>query len=300
MDKERSIDTSSLRARSVALRSVREQFHAWGYLEMPTPVMVNSPAMEEHLHPVSAGTGKYLRTSPEFGLKRVVSAGLPRVYEIGPCFRDEEKGPWHQTEFTMIEWYRVGGHITNMMDEVEQLLQTVATALNVEPPKRWERVTVSDLFKSICDIDLTTATANDLAPNRNLSWDDSFFVRWLDEIEASLPAAVHVRDWPASQAALAQIRTDRIWPTAVRFESYVNGIELANCFFELNNADIQRQRFAESNQRRVHANLAEHPVDQAFIKAVGKLPSTVGIAMGLDRVMAAVTGADSILPFRVP
>ena len=202
---------------------------AWGYLEVPTPSVVDSPAMEEHLYALGTSNGRSLRTSPEFALKRVVAAGLPRIYEIGSCFRDDEKGPWHSTEFLMLEWYRVGGHVTDLMQEVEALVHAVAQALGVTAPESWQRTSVRDCFRKHTGLDLATATAEDLTPKRVLSWDDAFFIRWLDDVEPNFPPAIHVHSWPASQAALAQVRADA-WPIAVRFESYLNGIELCNAF----------------------------------------------------------------------
>jgi len=281
------------------LRGIRRWFDERGYLEVPTPVLVPSPAMEEHLHPVRAAEG-WLRTSPEFALKRVVAAGLPRIYEIGPCFRDRERGPWHGREFTMLEWYRVGAGPAEVMDEVEAVVAAAARALDVPPPFPWRRVTVRDLFRQATGIDLAEASASDLSARDGDSWDDAFFRRWVEAVEPSLRGAVFVTEWPASQAALAQVRSDGEWPVAERFEAFLYGVELANGFHELIDAREQRRRFVEANLHRAAAGEAPHPVDEAFVEAVGRMPKVTGIALGVDRLVAALSGWDGIAPARIP
>jgi lysyl-tRNA synthetase class 2 len=285
------IDPRGLRARAAVLAAVRAFLAEHGYREVPTPALVPSPAMEEHLHALAVGGG-FLRTSPEFALKRAVAAGLPRVYELGPCFRAREHGPWHRQEFWMLEWYRAGAGLADLMDEVEALVARAAAALGVAGPARWERSTVPARFAAL-GLDLTTATAAELGARPGDSWDDAFFRRWLEQVEPALPPAVFVRDWPASQAALAQVRTDGPH-RAERFEAYLNGVELANAFLELIDAGEQRRRFEAANAARVAAGEPPHPVDEALIDAVGRMPPTAGIALGVDRLVAALLGWDGI------
>jgi len=293
------ISPEGLRARATVLRAVRRWFDDHGYLEVATPVLVPSPAMEEHLHPVQA-EGGWLRTSPEFALKRVVAAGLPRIYEIGPCFRDREHGPWHGREFTMLEWYRVGAGPAEVMEEVQAVVKAVAHAVGGPIPNPWRRVTVRDLFREVTGIDLAEASASDLSDHDGDHWDDAFFRRWVEEVEPRLHGAVFVTEWPASQAALAQVRSDGDWPVAERFEVFLNGVELANGFHELLDAHEQRRRFAEANLHRVAAGEEPHPVDEAFIEAVGRMPKVTGIALGLDRLVAALCGWNGIGPAQIP
>ncbi|MEZ4236101.1 MAG: amino acid--tRNA ligase-related protein [Myxococcota bacterium] len=291
-----AIDPAGLRARAAVLRAVRRTLDDRGYLEVPTPALVPSPAMEEFLHPVSAGGG-FLRTSPEFALKRVLAAGLGRIYEIGPCFRDRERGDWHGREFTMLEWYRVGASLPDLMDEVEGVVAAAAAAVGATVPA-WRRVTVRDLFRDVLGIDLAEAAASDLS-DHDEPWDDAFARRWVTDIEPSLTGAVFVTDWPASQAALARVRTDGDWPVAGRFEAYLHGVELANAFHELGDPAEQRRRFLSANAARVAAGEAPHPVDEALVDAVGRMPPTCGIAVGLDRLVAALCGWPGIGPGRV-
>jgi lysyl-tRNA synthetase class 2 len=291
-----ALSPEGLRARARALRAVRSWFDERGYLEVPTPALVCSPAMEEHLFALRA-EGGFLRTSPEFALKRVVAAGLHRVYEIGPCFRGRERGDWHGTEFTMLEWYRVGAELVDLMDEVEELVAASAHALGVPSP-RWRRTTVRQLFLDVTGIDLATASASELS-DRDDAWDDAFFRRWIEEVEPTLTGAVFVEDWPASMSALARVRGDAQWPVACRFEAFLNGVELANAFLELTDVAEQRRRFTSSKVARMSAGEEPHPIDERFVEAVGRLPRTAGIALGFDRLVAALLGWDGIAPGRV-
>jgi lysyl-tRNA synthetase class 2 len=291
-------DAPGLRDRAAVLAAIRRLLDSRGYLEVPTPVLVPSAALEEHLYPVSAAGG-LLRTSPEFALKRVVAAGLPRVYEIGPCFRDREQGPWHAREFTMLEWYRAGAGLADLMDETESVIGAAAAALGVPLPA-FQRLTVRELFQTYAGLDLATASADQLSPRDPHSWDDAFFRRWVDDVEPRLTGALIVHGWPASQAALAAVRTDGAWPVAERFEVFLDGIELANAFHELVDGRELLRRFAASNAARAAAGEAPHPVDLDLIDAVAKMPPTSGIAVGVERLVAALRGWPGIGAAQVP
>ncbi len=273
------------------LHALRTWFAEHGYLEVPTPTLVPSPAMEEHLFPVAA-SGGFLRTSPEFALKRAVASGLGRVYEIGPCFRDREDGPWHRREFLMCEWYRVGAELDDLMDEVEALVAAAASALGAPAPS-WRRATIREVFEEATGLDPAHASAEELS-GVDEPWDDAFLRRWVTDVEPSFTGGLFVRDWPASQAALARVRSDGEWPVACRFEVYLHGIELAYAFLELTDATEQRRRFAAANAARVAAGEPPNPVDEAFVEAVGRMPRTAGIALGVDRLVAVLAGWDGI------
>lgn len=292
------MNPDALRARSRALWATRAWMAGNGYVELPTPTLVPSPAMEPTLFGVPAGDG-WLRTSPEFALKRALAAGLGRVYEIGPCFRDREHGPWHRREFTMLEWYRAGAHLSDLMDEVEDLLATIADAIGRPRPTGWRRTTVRALFTEATGVDPWPLSAAALSPRDADSWDAGFFRRWLDEVEPRMTQPLFVSDWPASQAALARV-VERPWGrVAERFEVYLNGIELGNAFYELTDAEELRRRFVASAAARAADGEAPHAVDEALITAVGRMPPTAGIAMGFDRVVAVLAGWDGVAPGRV-
>ena len=278
----------AIRARGRCLAACRGWFADHGYVEVLTPCVVPSAAMEEHLHPVHLLDGGSLRTSPEFALKGAMAQGLGRIYEIGPCFRDREAGPWHRREFTLCEWYRAGAQLPDLMDEVVDLVDRAAAGLGVTPP-RWRRTTVHAAMLAATGLDLDDASPRDLS-GVDEGWDDAFARRWVTDVEPTLQGGVFVADWPPSQAALAQIWTSGARPVACRFEVYVDGIELANAFQELIDPVEQRRRFDRSNRARIAAGEAPHPVDEALITAVGRMPSTAGIALGVDRLVAILMG----------
>jgi elongation factor P--(R)-beta-lysine ligase len=254
--------------------------------------------MEEHLFALSAGD-KFLRTSPEFALKRVVASGLPRIYEIGPCFRGREHGPWHSTEFLLLEWYRVGAGLSDLMDEVEELVAQCAGALGVLAPTTWQRVSVRELFRRHTGLDLAEATAAEISEVDGDNWTNAFLRRWVNDIEPQLKGPTFVFDWPAELAALARVRDDGDWPTAQRFEVYLSGLELANAFWELIDSGEQERRFEAANESRQQMGEAPHPLDQKFIAAVGTMPPTSGIAMGIERLVACLCGYDCLAKTQV-
>ena len=275
-----------LRTRARAISAIRHWFETNGYLEVLTPTIVQSPAMEANLYAFKAANG-FLRTSPEFALKKALAEGLGRIYELGPCYRAKESGPWHQSEFTMLEWYRAGASIWDLMDEVESLFEQVAIALQAQPIQRWNRVSVRSLFLRHLSIDLAHASTEDLS-EQDPSWNDAFFRRWVDDIEPTLTKPTFVHGWPASQAALASIREDDTWPYAERFEVFVGGIELGNAFQELTHSGEQLHRCRSENLIRTGRGEPAHPIDPQFIEAVGRMPRAAGIAVGFDRLVAAL------------
>lgn len=257
------------------MRALRQWFDRAGYLEVHTPALVAAPAMEEHLYAVAAVDG-YLHTSPEFAMKRALAAGLCRIYQITPCFRDEERGAHHAREFTMLEWYRVGANGRDLMDEVESLIAAAATAVQAPSP-RFHRIAAHRLLEDTGD---------------PAAW----FYRWVDEVEPTLTAPTIVYDYPAWQPALARVRNGY----ADRFEVYLGGLELANAFHEELNPEVLRQRWLQTNRARQAAGRPPHPIDEGFLAAVGTMPRCAGIAMGIDRLVMALTGAPEIRDVQIP
>jgi len=293
-----AIDPEGLRQRAALLASVRAWFAEHGYLEVPTPSVVPSPALEAELYAFPAAGGA-LRTSPELALKRVLAAGLPRIVEIGPCFRAREHGPWHRAEFTMCEWYRAGASLVDLQHEVRELVEVARQAIGAPPIGPWRRATVRELVLEATGLDLLTATAAELSGRHDEDWDTAFFRRWVEDVEPTLTGPTFVEAWPASQAALATVRRDGPLPIAERFEVFVGGVELANAFQELGDADELRTRWTASNATRVARGEPPHPLDEAFLDAVSRLPRSAGIALGLDRLLAALLGWQGIGAGRV-
>lgn len=263
-----------LRARAHITRAIRRWLDDHGYLEVHTPCIVPAGAMEPYLEPVVVPGGQ-LHTSPEFALKRVVASGLGRVYQLGPCFREEEAGAHHSREFTLLEWYRVGAGTPELMDEVESLIAAAAESIGAAVP-RFERRRVSELLDDKGDA-------------------DAWFFEWVDRVEPTLTAPTIVYDYPAWQAALARLKG----PVADRFEVYLGGLELANAFAEEQSAAELRRRIEHATAVRTRLGRPPHPVDHAFLHAVDRLPRCAGIALGVDRLVMALTGTDHIAAVQV-
>ena len=264
-----------LRQRADILRALRVFLDAEGFLELQPPVLVPSPALEESLEPVRADGG-YLHTSPEFALKKALALGLPRIYAISPCFRAEEEGAHHAREFTLLELYLAGGRALDLEPVVEGLVAAAARAVGATVPA-FARTTCAELFR---------AHAGMAMPED----DDAWFRTWVERIDPALVAPTFVRDYPARHAALAEVRGD----VSERVEVYLGGLELGNGFSELRDPEELRARFLASGRARAARGRAPHPVDEGLIDASGRMPRCTGIAIGLDRLVMALTGARTI------
>lgn len=311
-----SLDVLKLRA--TLLDRVRAYFSARGVLEVDTPVLsaagatdpaINSFITTYHGPVPGAGRGSevrlYLHTSPEFPMKRLLAAGSGSIYQVCKVFRDGESGGSHNPEFTLLEWYRTGYDHFDLMDDVEQLLRAVLDGvMPVEPVDHW---TYRDLFLQITGMDPFAASVTDmqavlqghgLHDPVGLTVDDRD--AWLDllmthVIEPRLgPGLVFIRDYPASQAALAQLRPGQP-AVAARFEAYLGGIELANGYHELTDAAEQQQRFEQDNARRVVLGSEPVAMDGNLLAAMQNgLPDCAGVALGVDRLLMVATQAESI------
>lgn len=286
--------TANLALRSAVLRAVRQFFADRGFLEVETPVRVACPALELHIDAVPAD-GAYLRTSPELHIKRLLADGLPRVFELGPCFRRGERGERHNPEFTMLEWYRTHASYDDILADARQLLPYVflqakgETAcryrgrdIQVAPP--WHELTVRDAYRQFAGWD----------PVADFDA-DRFDLDMVEKIEPALPLdrPVVLRDFPPALAALARCRAGAT-PVAERWELYVGGLELANAFSELTDAGEQRRRFVACAEQRRARGREVYPIDEAFLEAVGRMPPSGGVAMGIDRLVMLVAGVDTI------
>ncbi len=268
-----------LRQRAAITSALRQWFNENGYLEVHTPALVDHPALEEHLEPVRVGS-KFLHTSPEFAMKRVLAHGLCRIYQIVPCFREEEHGIHHAREFTMLEWYRAGAGTDEIMDEVCDLVRAAAQSIDVPAP-RFQRQTVEQLRKQ--------------AGLRDTYDEQEWFFQWVDTVEPTLVTPTIVYNYPAWQSAMATLRDG----CADRFEVYLSGIEIANCIAEEGDARVLRERIDASRSKRLAENKAPHPIDENLLRETPLMPRTAGIAMGLDRLVMALTGEIDIAEVQV-
>jgi len=256
----------TLIARARILRAVRGWFEGQGFLEVDTPARVRSPGQEVHLDAIPAGSDRWLITSPEYHMKRLVAAGLPRIVQMGKCWRANEVGPHHRAEFTMVEWYRANAPLEALADDCEAILRVAATAAGRDPAALglaapFVRTTVRELWARHAGFALAgdedapalraQAAAAGVALGTAAAWDDVFYQVFLDRIEPHLAARgpTFVFDWPAPLAALARPKPGD--PRVVeRFELYAGGLELANAFGELTDAREQRRRFEEEARIR--------------------------------------------------
>jgi lysyl-tRNA synthetase class 2 len=283
-----------LASRAEIVQKIRIFFIKRGYLEVDTPALIPAPAPEEHIDAIAAGS-LYLQTSPELCMKRLLAAGYPKIFQICHCWRDKERGNRHLPEFTMLEWYRTGADYSELMIETIELLTDISSTYcndglllvngnNVDMKGEYDRITVREAFKRY------TATSMEKALK-----DDEFDLLMTERIEPylGLKHPTVICDYPAERAALARLKSEDP-SVSERFELYIAGMELANAFSELNNAEIQRERFIEESLRRAERNASPYPMPESFLAEIGSMPCSAGIAFGLDRFVMLLTGSETI------
>lgn len=304
-----------LQRRALIQRGVRAFFEARGYLEVETPYAVPTPGEEVHLRcfrtelerPDGERETRFLHTSPEFAMKRIVAESWLPVFQLARVWRNGERSALHEPEFTMLEWYRPGAGLSALMDETEALIRSVlppvlergGRTLRLDGP--FERLTMSDAFSRYVGVDLMgigedaahLANAAGAELRRGESWEDLFFRLLLERVEPFIgrERPTFLTHWPIAQAALS--KPDQNDPrVALRFELYAAGIELANAFEELTDVQEQRTRFMADRARRLAvAPDQDWPIDEAFLDALQRLPSCSGIALGFDRLVMLGVGA---------
>jgi len=302
MQYRQAASLATLRQRAAMLAAVRAFFAQRGVLEVETPALssagVTDPAIESVAATVmSLGSAPhYLQTSPEFAMKRLLAAGSGDIYQLCRVFRDDELGRWHQPEFTMLEWYRIGWDEQKLMTEVEDLVGVVRAAAEPGAAFRSVRVRYAEALQAVLGVRPDAATA-ELARRLaaqgidvpgGLEHDAVLDLAFATRVVASFdPAALtFVYDYPASQAALARLKPGSP-AVAARFELFSGGIELANGFHELTDAREQRRRFEAERARRMRERGRALPLDEAFLAALDAgLPDCAGVALGFDRLVA--------------
>jgi elongation factor P--(R)-beta-lysine ligase len=293
-----------LRARAAMLARIRGYFAAQGVPEVQTPVLSSAAVSDPEIESIAAlpagGARLYLHTSPEYAMKRLLAAGFGDCYQVCPVFRDGEAGRLHNTEFTMVEWYRLDFGVGEMERDVDRLLRVACAELRSFAPARF--MSYRDAVRDASGVDsvadgipaMRAALAErGIVPVRSEDWNRD---QWLDLLMGAVvgpalghDAPVFVQDYPPSQAALARLR---VLPdgsaVAERFELYVDGLELANGFRELPDALEQRRRFEQDQAMRRRRAAAVRPLDERLLAALGHgLPDCAGVALGFDRLVMA-------------
>ena len=297
---------SMLAHRSAVMMHARHFFGDRGVLEVDTPIVVNAPVTDVHIHSarveIAASPRPYfLHTSPEYAMKRLLAAGSGDIFQICRVVRGFEHGPQHNAEFTLIEWYRLGYTLDRLMSEVEHLVRTLLS--DVAFPMSSERITYQEAFLRELRLDPLVATIEELATVAKTVGFEGRAQR--DELLELLMGTVigprlgrngltFIYAYPATQAALARINPADP-RTALRFELYCKGMELANGFQELTSAAEQRARFEHDNDERRHRGLPTYEIDERLLAALEYgFPDCAGVALGFDRTMMLAAGVEHI------
>ncbi len=311
-----SVET--LHQRSALLAKIRTFFRQRDVLEVETPSISRFPTVDLHLESFSVNTDepaplRYLITSPEYHMKRLICAGTGSIFQISKAFRRDECGRNHNPEFTILEWYRVGWDHWQLMSEIESLLDHL---MNSGPA---DYLSYCEAFQQFMKIDPLSITLEQfLAICREFNLHSPEFLKSeaveRDErlnylmgilIEPNLgkERPVFIYDYPATQANLAKLHGDNP-DLALRFEVYYRGLELGNGFYELTDADLQEKRFKDENQVRIQADKKDLPIDNLFISALESgMPDCSGVAMGVDRMIMLALGkslVDDVMTFNWP
>ena len=316
-----------LRTRARILSGWRDWFAREDFVEVETAALQVSPGNEAHIGAFATDLRDpegerrlYLHTSPEFACKKLLAAGEPRLFTFAHVFRNGERGALHHPEFTMLEWYRADAPLEQLMADCETLIRLAADVAGArefrfrdrasDPHAPAERLTVAEAFSRHADINLL-ATIDGTEPDRAAlaakasatgvritpddTWSDVFSKVLAEKIEPHLgrDRATILYDYPACEAALAQrsLRDPRV---SERFELYVCGVELANGFGELTDADEQRRRFEHEMDERQRIYGERYPLDEDFLAALRLMPQASGIALGVDRLVMLATGAPRV------
>lgn len=300
-----------LRLRHELLKATREFFYRNGYWEVETPNLVKTAPPDPNIEPLSVYAGErgpfFLHTSPEMGMKKLLLLGQSRIFQICKVYRVEEHEEIHNTEFTMLEWYREGTYL-DAMDEVERLIVAVAQhfpeRVRDHLARPWKVYDLAELFLAQTGMNPFGLDRNSLCGamskagfpgiDERDTWNDLFFKLFIQEVEPKIPRErpYFITDWPATVSTMAK-RKD---PFRVeRFELYMGGMEIANGYTELLDTTEQRRRFQRDNLERQMTGKRIFPIDEAFLHTLSKLEGPyTGVSIGIDRLLMALMGKEYI------
>ena len=296
-----------LEKRAAIVRGIRKFFDDQGFVEVETAVRIDAPAPEEHIDCPPVVDGGYLRASPELQMKKLLAAGMDKIYQIGPCFREGERGSRHNPEFTMIEWYRKNATYLDIKADLERLLASLGVScLTSHVLAGGGGRETTDVRPTFAEISVRDAY------RRYAGWDpwvggwdqDRFDFDMATKIEPAIKemgGGVFLMDYPPQAASLAKLSTSTSalhLPFAERWEFYFDGMELANCFTELCDRDEQLRRFEAAKEARKRLGESDYPIDFAFIDALPQVKSAAGVALGVDRLVMVLTKTKEISAVR--
>ncbi len=312
-----------LRVRNQVISAMRQWFDIQNFDAVETPVLQVCPVMDAHIHgfetrliepDLTTSHKMYLHTSPEFAMKKLLVAGMKRIYQIVPVFRNSDASRLHSPEFTLLEWYRAETDYHAMMDDCAGLVRSVAKSIDktilsydgvqCDVNEEWQKISVSEAFKTLADIDLDEcledkkllakrAAEQGIRTAVDDGWDDIFFRVMAEKIEPTLGRGqpTFLYDYPVALASLSK-RKESNPKYAERFELYICGIEIANAFSELIDFAEQTVRFESEMNLKESLYDQRYPVDNDFIKALKHgMPESSGIALGVDRLVMLFSGA---------
>lgn len=279
-----------LTQRARILAEIRAFFVGENFLEVETPQRIPCNAPEQHINPQPCGDW-VLHTSPELCMKRLLAAGYDKIFQLCHCWRADERGSRHLPEFTMLEWYRANSNYSQLMHDCENLLSSLVPSTqlrynnhSIDLSAPFERITLEQAFAHYAPITLQQALDSN-------SFEEIYSAYVEPQLGIIKPTIIY--DFPASMAALARVTADNPL-IAERFELYIAGIEVANAFSELTDKIEQRQRFAAEEQQRRDGGLPPYPLPELFLAELEHMPPAAGIALGIDRLVMLLTGADDI------
>ena len=291
-----------VRERARVYRQIRTFFNTRGCLEVDTPVLMpttNTDVQVGSLELRCCERRLFLQTSPEYAMKRLLAAGSGSIFQIGHAFRQDERGQRHNPEFSLLEWYREGYDYQQLMDEMELLITTLSLS-----QCDFSRITYRQLFAQSLDVMIDDISLEDLrgecvqrvpgCDSQTLDFDQCLDLLLALVIAPDMRGYQFVYDYPRSQAALARISASEP-DIAERFELFYDGVELANGFSELTDAEQQRARFEADNSLRAQQGLPQYDIDECLLAALGHgLEDCAGVALGLDRLLMVLLDLDSI------
>lgn len=298
----------ALQTRAKLYQTLRQFFAERGVLEVETPILSQAGTTDVHLMSISATRHlygqtqtHYLHTSPEFAMKRLLASGSGAIYQICKVFRDDEHGRKHNSEFTMLEWYRPDFSLDDLMDETHQLLQcclnTTFTKMTLSYKHAFENILNINPLQADMTLLKQTAKAHDLGVDLGddrLAYMDLLFSHCV-EPHLGREQPIFLTDFPPELASLAKLKHDADGElVSARFELYINGLELANAYDELVDAEKLRQRFLQDNQQRLQNGLIEMPIDERLLSALPLMPNCSGIALGIDRLLMVILQTENI------